>query len=406
MHNQNVINDVDRCKKRSPLFLFISIVMMMMVIHTAATSQRKEVIGYYPSWKWKSMKHAMMPEHIPYEKLTMINYAFFFPRADGSIVGRDTIGDAMILKGTGRPHGTALVALAHSHGVKVLPSLGGWEDSHHFPAVAASERKRAAFAHACVKLIKEYDFDGIDIDWEFPGYKDHLGTPEDKYNFTKLLEITRDSLTALGKLSGRKFLLTAALPAGAEALKEYETDTIAQLLDMLNVMTYDFNGPWSARTGYNAPVFASSPSESERTIDAAKRLYVDRMNIPASKINLGVPFYGHTYTHALAVNSPHSGGDTVHFSPHGAFYYDILPLVSSTRRHWDKTAKVPYLIIPEWKTFISYDDEESIGYKADYILESGVRGVIIWEITGDYLPNGSTPLLDVIHGKFLKAAQQ
>lgn len=406
MNIQNDSKQNNRRKEHSSLVISFFIVLMFVVMHPAASGQKKEVIGYYPSWKWKSMKHAMMPENIPYEKLTIINYAFFYPLSDGSIVGRDTIGDAMILKGTGRAEGTALVALAHRHGVKVLPSLGGWEDSHHFPAVASNEMMRAVFAHACVELIKEYDFDGIDIDWEFPGYKDHQGTPEDKNNFTKLLEITRDSLSALGKVTGRQYLLTAALPAGAEALKEYETEKIALLLDMLNVMTYDFNGSWSARTGHNSPLYASNAADGERNIDGAKRLYVDQMNIPASKVNLGIPFYGHTYTQAAAFNVPHTGGDTTHFSSQGAFYYDIHPLVTSTRRHWDKKAKVPYLIIPEWKTFISYDDEESVGFKADYILESGVRGVIIWEITGDYLSNGSTPLLDVIHTKFLKAAQQ
>ncbi len=346
------------------------------------------------------MDRPMLPEQIPFEKLTIVNYAFFYPLADGSIVGRNPAGDSLLLDGVGRPSGNGLVALAHRHGVKVLPSLGGWEESHHFPAVAASAQKRGAFARACVELIERYGFDGIDIDWEFPGYADHNGTPDDRVNFTSLLRQTKDSLTALGKRNNKQYLLTAALPAGAAALKEYEIEKVADILDMLNIMTYDFNGSWSPKSGHNAPLFASNAVDLERNIDASLMLYAERLRLPLSKINLGVPFYGHTYTGCQSMNAPHSGPDTVHFSPHGAFYYDIRKIVTAENRRWDTRAKVPYLVIPEWKTVISYDDEESVREKARYAKHKNVRGLIIWEITGDFLEDGSTPLLDVIHQEF------
>lgn len=375
-----------------------TLISVFIVLH--AEDRRKEVIGYYPSWKWKLKHNVMMPENIPYDKLTIINYAFFYPLPDGRIVGRDTVGDNLILKGNGREPGSSLVELAHRRGVKVMPSLGGWEESHSFPEVAASESKRMAFAHACIELIKQYDFDGIDIDWEFPGYTDHKGTPQDKYNFTKLLQITKDSLTSYGKKTGRTYLLTAALPASADALKEYEIQKVSEQLDMLNIMTYDFNGSWSPKSGHNAPLYAPNSSDAVRNIDAAFKLYSKTLNIPASKINVGVPFYGHTYTHCTALESPHKGTDTVHFSQHGAFYYDIIKSVNTATRKWDDKSKVPYLVIPEWNTLISYDDEESVGHKAQYVIDNDVRGLIIWEITGDYLENGATPLLDVINSKF------
>jgi chitinase len=69
-------------------------------------------------------------------------------------------------------------------------------------------------------------------------------------------------------------------------------------------------------------------------------------------------------------------------------------------RFWDDRAKVPYLVSQEWKTFISYDDEESVGHKAQYVLDKNAGGVIVWEITGDSMPDGGTPLLDVISRKF------
>jgi chitinase len=75
-------------------------------------------------------------------------------------------------------------------------------------------------------------------------------------------------------------------------------------------------------------------------------------------------------------------------------------------RFWDDRAKVPYLINLEWKTFVSYDDEESVGLKAQYVLDRKACGVIIWEITGDSLPDGSTPLLNAISRKFTPAGNK
>jgi GH18 family chitinase len=99
------------------------------------------------------------------------------------------------------------------------------------------------------------------------------------------------------------------------------------------------------------------------------------------------------YTH-------HKGVDTVHFSDGDCFYYDIVASWGKFSRKWDDRAKVPYLVSSSWKTFISYDDEESIGYKARYVVDHHACGLIIWEINGDYLPGGATPLLNAIDSTF------
>jgi len=380
------------------------IALLMAAVSTMA--QRKEIVGYYPSWKWNSRGDIMTPAKIPFGKLTMINYAFFSPLPDGSLVGRDTVGDKILLRGEWDPAdgkhkpGTALVELAHLHGVKVLLSIGGWEDSSNFPEVAASETKRMQFARSCVDRIREFDFDGIDIDWEYPGYAEHKGTPQDRGNLTLLLRVTRDSLTAYGNRTGKKLLLTAALPAGAPILSNYDMEKVADLLDMLNVMTYDLSGTWDPVSGHNAPLFSPNDHDSSRNVDAAFRLYTVTHKVPASKVNIGIPFYGHTFANCAGAYLPHSGADTVHFSVHGCFYYDIVREMEKLQRFWDDRAKVPYLISREWKTFVSYDDEESVGHKAQYVLDRNAGGVIIWEITGDFLPDGRTPLLDVISRKF------
>jgi chitinase len=380
--------------------------LLVVFVLVAAGAQTKEIIGYYPSWKWKLQRNLMSPDKIPYDKLTMINYAFFYPLPDGRLIGRDSIGDAKILRGEAGSGGftantsQGLTQLAHRRGVKVLLSIGGWEDSNNFPWVTADEDRRAQFAHSCLEQIRLYDFDGIDIDWEYPGYADHRGTPDDRGNFTRLLRTVRDSLADIGRVQGKKYLLTAALPANGSVLKNFEMDSVAVLLDELNIMTYDFNGPWDSLSGHNAPLYAPRDDDTVRNINASFKLYTETLKIPAEKINLGVPFYGHSYAGCNSLYASHSGTDTVHFSNQGMFYYDIVPLLGECKRIWDDRAKVPYLINKSWKTLISYDDEESVGDKARYVLEHKACGLIIWEITGDFMPDGRTPLLEVISSTF------
>ena len=98
------------------------------------------------------------------------------------------------------------------------------------------------FASNCAKLIETYDFDGIDIDWEYPGYADHMGTPEDKQNYNLLLQDIRTALDELGARKGRFYGLTAALPCGPDHLKNIDIGVVSKLLSELNLMTYDFYG--------------------------------------------------------------------------------------------------------------------------------------------------------------------
>ncbi len=374
-----------------------AILMMTLLLCLQANSQRKEVVGYYPSWKWKSRDNLVSPQRIPYDKLTIINYAFSYPLPDGSLAGRDSVGDNLYLRGE---PGTTLIPLAHGHGVRVMLSIGGWEDSWNFPAVATRQETRCQFAHACLDQIRRLGFDGIDIDWEFPCFSGHNGTPADKRNFTLLLRTLRDSLSAEGLTAGRHYLLTAALPSSLPHAAAMEVDSIASILDQLNIMTYDFYGPWSERSGHNSPLFAPAGADTSLCVDASFRLYTGSYGVAAEKINLGVPFYGQTFTHCTALNSTHAGSDTTHFSSQGAFYYDIVASDGRFVRHWDEQARVPYLVSTAWDMLISYDDAESVRAKAAYVLAHHAHGLIIWEITGDYLADGTTPLLDAIDSAF------
>ena len=379
-------------KRISGLLFFI-----IVLFASTTSAQQKEIVGYYPSWKWRYKNAVMTYDKIPFKKLTIIDYAFWRPRPDGGLEGINPKGDSLNLKwGKGS---TNLVSLAHENKVKVMLSIGGWDDSGIFPTVASTEALRVKFAHACVDVVRKFDFDGIDIDWEYPAYAEHNGTAADRPNSTRLLELLRDSLDNYGMQNHRKLLLSAALAASADHVAGYEVDKLAKILDMLNIMTYDYNGPWTPLSGHNSPLYASPGTDTLLNVDASFKLFAVQLGVPASKINLGVPFYGHSFAQCTALNSGYHGSDTTLF-PDGDVLYHSLPQYVGKYRHWDDKAKVPYLIFPEAKTLVSYDDEESIGLKAQYIVDHKARGVIIWEITGDYMEDGKTPLLDALNAAF------
>jgi chitinase len=391
----------------------VATVVIIMLSASALIGQQKQIIGYYPSWQWGKRNNLVTTKALPYDKFTIINYAFLYPAHDGGIVGVDTLAHAedVILNGErdagngGYVSGTSLAARAHQHNIKVMVSIGGWEGSLEFSQIAADPKKRAAFAKACVRRIVDHGFDGIDIDWEFPGYADHNGIPADKQNFTLFLKEIRDSLTALEKRTGKSYLLTAALPSGGPNADNMEIEKIAPLLDFLNIMTYDFSGGWSPVSGHNAPLYAGRLEDSSLSVDAAFRLYHEKYGIPSQKINLGAPFYARTFGNCGGIYAAHTGPDGEHFPDGGAYYYELLPRMGEFNRYWDEKAKVPYLLAKNFRTFITYDDEESISLKAQYVADNNAAGLIIWEITADYLPDRKTPLLDAINKIFRVGAK-
>jgi chitinase len=385
------------------------LVLVVILISGQPFGQNKEVIGCYQSWKWQQFPELLNPHNIPYDKLTMINYSFFYPLESGEIVGMDPAADLYLLKGetdllsTKIVSGGSIIELAKEHGTKVVLSIGGWETSNNFPQVSADPQKRENFARWCVKHIQQFGFDGIDIDWEFPGYKQHKGTDQDRENFTILLQTVRDSLQALEDKSGKSLLLTVSLPAAAVHLLDIEVDKISSIADYLNIMTYDLHGSWGKISNHNSALYGPAQGDSARCLDGAFKLYHDTHNVQSDKITLCAAFFGYSYTNCSEIYGEHQGADTSLFKAgEDILYTQIAEKMDIFERYWDAKAQAPYLISKSNSTLISLDDEESVALKSDYVIENNVGGIIIWPLMGDYLKDGTTPLLDVIHQKLSK----
>jgi len=220
------------------------------------------------SWQTYDRSGLAKPSNLKSSKVTRYNFAFFQTNVNGDIWGTDDFADSIALYGeirwdwvagqggtycswatAGKPpeckghkYYGGLIYLAHSAGVEVYPSIGGWTLSDAFPAMAKNPTARLKFASNCAKLIETYDFDGIDIDWEYPGYADHMGTPEDAKSYSLMLQDIRIALDELGKKKGKVYGLTAALPCGPDHMKNIEIDVVSKVLSELNLMTYDLYG--------------------------------------------------------------------------------------------------------------------------------------------------------------------
>ena len=158
-------------------------------------------------------------------------------------------------------------------------SIGGWTHSKYFSDVAATAATRQAFVASCVDLLLKGNlpadpaaiwppsaggpgaaagvFDGIDIDWEYPGIDPGNGadhSPADVHNATLLLQEFRRQLDAYGASTGKHYLLTADLPAGnVNSSGSWELAQVAQTVDWINLLTFDFHGSWDAWTDFNSP---------------------------------------------------------------------------------------------------------------------------------------------------------
>lgn len=388
-----------------------SLLLLFMFSGLIYAQPCKEVVAYYPNWQWYDRAQLVNPQTIDYSKYTIINYAFFKPMPDGSIAQTDSWADENLLFGQhdwvngGYVPNTSLIDLAHNHNVKVLPSIGGWTLSDNFPAIAADSVKRANFASACVQLINTYNFDGIDLDWEYPGYAPHNGTAADGTNFTLMLGQIRDSIDALGIINGKDYLLSSCFSADHTKMAIIEWNNINAFIDMYNLMTYDFFGAFSPLSNHNAPLYAPAVGDSTFNVDSAFKKLTQYYNVPPTKVNIGVPFYGRSIANCSGLYQTHGGyaDATTFWEDDGSpTYYNILLKMNQFTKYWDSLASVPYLLGNSINTFVSYDDKESIGRKAEYVVNHNAGGVIIWELTGDYIEGSSgivaeTPLVDTLN---------
>ncbi|WP_428776712.1 glycosyl hydrolase family 18 protein, partial [Vibrio sp.] len=140
--------------------------------------------------------------------------------------------------------------------VKIIPSVGGWTLSDPLYEIGINPSARSTFVNSMIQYLRDYPiFDGIDIDWEFPGgggANGSLGTTQDGDGFADLMIALRAALDTLSQETGRTYELTAAVSGGVEKLSKINWERAHVPMDYINVMVYDYAGAWNNELGHQA----------------------------------------------------------------------------------------------------------------------------------------------------------
>ncbi|MEQ9376406.1 MAG: glycoside hydrolase family 18 protein [Imperialibacter sp.] len=345
------------------------------------TPPKKEIIGYVPGFRGLLDEKA-----IDANKLTIINYAF--------VDVKDSLAWLTNLETDSTNFRKLNYLKKDNPALKIVISIGGWSWSENFSDAVLTPSSREKFAKSGTKIVADYNLDGIDIDWEYPGLKgeDNVFRDEDKENFTLMFEAIRKELDALAVTTGKKYIVSTALPCFPRLFEVTNMGEVAKHIDFVNIMAYDFYVAGDT-VGHHSNLYPSENYEKENSGDKAVKTYIEQ-GVPAEKLVLGVPFYGRSWTMKSSDNLGILRPRNEVMRGNGfTFIKDSLMANPGFVRYWDDAAKSPYLFNAENNQLVVYDDESSLKLKCEYVNDNGLAGIMFWQ----YASDPKEYLLDVVN---------
>lgn len=262
--------------------------------------------------------------------------------------------------------------------LKTLLSLGGASAGvDKFRKLCSSDDDRKKFIKNTIDILRKHNFDGLDLDWEFPEGKDKQG-------FTTLVKDFRIEFQNEAFVSDKpRLLLTAAVAVWKPKVVDgYEVDKISQYLDFINLMAYDYHGSWNKNTGHNSPLYARTGQQGDElllNVDSTVQAWMD-LGAPADKLVLGLATYGRTFTlkskKMNAMNAPATeAGKSGPYTAAAGFlaYYEVCQLIKDGwTKEWNDEQQVPYAFKDD--QWVGYDDPKSIQLKCEYAAKKKLAG--------------------------------
>lgn len=295
------------------------------------------VVGYLPEWRYEGANWETLSEHLTHLLLFSLEIA-----PDGSLAAQDRIPRRELIQ--------QAQEAAQRHGTRLMICFGGNGRSAGFSPMVSTKASLKRFLAQLGRLMLELKLDGVDYNWEYPGYqfgKGYLSEAEVKADYTGLARLVR----ATKKKWPSKAVTLAYYPdtRQEQLLKEYGID---QHVDLMHMMSYDAGGAQH-----------SSWELGKKSVDQGAEV------LPAAKLTMGVPFYGrHSKT-----------GDWT-------TYEDLV------QRHDPLSPSLDSVPAPGSKATIGFNGVEMIERKTRYAIEQGTGGVMIWEAGQD------CRLVPVTHG--------
>lgn len=289
---------------------------------------RPLVLGYFPEWA------TVDPACLSWSGLDVLNLAFAIPDSRGG------------LHYDGKMQPFQALRKEYPH-LRLVISLGGWNGSQHFSKNARSVESRRKFARNAAAFVRQHQLDGLDLDWEYP-------EASDRRNYTLLLQELRRQL-------GPKALLMAAV--SPDRLTQLELKPVMAQLDWLGLMTYDMQQ--SQHASHHAALYPDAARGVETYL---------RAGLPAQKLLLGIPAYGHLWKGQATTSTT---------LPYREIVQGLASQPPRWIRHWDAKALAPWL--EGGGDWISYDDPQSVAVKVKYVESRHLGGWMIWELSADSL---------------------
>lgn len=369
-------------------FLSLLSVCLLLVSFSVIAQQHTKpvIIGYVGGFNGNIIN----TESIAAKKLSHINYAFVDVKDNRAWLHNEKT-DTVNFRNL-----NALKTV--NPDLKILISIGGWTWSKNFSDAVLTDTSTMNFAQSAVDIVAQYDLDGVDIDWEYPGMigDKNVYRPQDRKNYTNLFKNLREKLDALGKQTRKKYFVTTAIGGSVEFLQHTQMELAQQYLDYINLMGYDFDGTYDNMAAHHTNLFSPPNMPYIYSADVCIR-NLKKVGVHPSKIVMGVGFYGkgkvvesteNNGLYQIPVRPMFGGGYT--------YLKDSLVNRKGYVRYWDNVSKAPYLFNAEKKIFITYDDEESIKAKCNYTRQHHLAGIMFWE----YFSDRKLYLLDTINKEF------
>jgi len=348
---------------------------VFLLLSGMAFSQKKQkpvIIGYVGGYGGR-----LVSDTIYVKQLSHINYAFVDIKDNRAWLHNEATDTINFRK---------LVAFKkHNPDLKILISVGGWTWSKNFSDAVLTDSSTYYFAKSAVDIVTQYNMDGVDIDWEYPGMMgdSNVYRPEDKEHYTLLFKDLRFLFDSVAKIDNKKYFVTTAVGGSTAYIQHTEMDKVQLYTDYINVMSYDYDESGDSISSHHTNLYTSAGYEHLSSTDKSIQNFI-RAGVPANKIVMGVAFYGKgqlmdssvsTGLYTKSIKSVRGGGYS--------YLKDSVVNQNGYKRYWDKHAKAPYLFNEEKKVFITYDDEKSIKQKCKYIKKHGLAGAMFWEYSGD-----------------------
>lgn len=351
-----------------------------------SSQSMKRVVGYYEGWAARRTCQAFLPEDVPLGVYTHLNFAFASIDPESYKITPAQAEDVALY--------SRLTALKKSDSaLKVFIAIGGWTFNDEGPTfrtfseLAADESKQQVFFASLISFMSTYNFDGVDIDWEYPTDKDRGGKEDDYANFPQFMKNLKAALDAG---SGGRNGISITLPVSFWYLQNFDIVELEKWVDFFNVMSYDLHGSWDKGNKWVGALLNSHTNMTEISE------YLDllwRNEISPEKVTLGLAFYSRTFLaadsactqagcmfDAVGEAGPCSNDDIGGTLTNAELTDQIRQ--AGVIPTLDEDAMVKVAVIG--RKWITYDDEDTFKLKTDAARKLCLGGVMVWAVSQDY----------------------